>query len=546
MTIINLLAAGSRLSPDQIGLVVLLSFLAVLLVVANIVLWYLFHKRGERKLCTYQLQNKRDKLLQQLDILRAGGVLSPDDIEEEDEDEEEMLVVDDEEDDDDKDEFVPVAPAVNLSVVSQEEVDETMDAEILVVAKTSAQAREKLGIASSEFDKKRYYVRYAMGFEARLRSSSDEVKERYKALMNEIALYKGVKVKSSYRQQRIYKGRKTLGLITFAGKTLCVSFALNPADYAETKYRGIDKSDKKRYAKTPMLMKLTSTRRLEYAKYLLVQLADANTIVLEETPITQTFDLEAKTYDELFVDNKLQIIILGEVPDSVEQESEEDEEDVEELEGEAMAEELTRYNRSYTARVIQADDELKARYSELKNYILAYKGVYNKITWKREAFFVDRRTCVATFAIRGKTLCLFLPVDPAKFDGTKYKVESRPNAKLPSMYRIKSDRSTKFAKEMLDIVFAEVGVAENAEYKPINFRPVYKSTENLINKGYIKVKTTVVEPTQETKPSVRKAPARKAAGEAKKAAATVAKPKTPKAPAKKSADDGQNAENKQQ
>ena len=545
MTIINLLAAGSKLSPDQIGLIVLLSFLALLLIAANIVLWYIFHKRGERKLCTYQLQNKRDKLLQQLDILRAGGVLSAEDIEQDDEDEEEMLVVDDEEDDDDKDEYVPAPPAANLSVVSQEEVDETMDAEIMAVAKISAQAREKLNMAASEFDRKRYYVRYAMGFEARLRSSSDEVKERYKDLMNELALYKGVKVKGSYRQQRIYKGRKTLGLITFAGKTLCVSFALNPADYAETKYRGIDKSDKKRFAKTPMLMKLTSSRRVEYAKYLLVQLADANTITLEEIPETLTFDLAAKTYDELFVDGKLQIIILGEVPDSVEQEPEEDEEDVEDLADEAVAEELTRYNRSYTARVIQADDELKARYSELKNYILAYKGIYNKITWKREAFFVDRRTCVATFAIRGKTLCLFLSADPAKFDGTKYKVEARPNAKLPTMYRIKSDRSTKFAKEMVDIVFAEAGIPENAEYKPINFRPVYKSTDNLINKGYIRVKTAVAETVTEVKPNGRKPVARKTSGEAEKVASAVAKSKTAKAPTKKSAGQPQNADGNQ-
>ena len=91
-------------------------------------------------------------------------------------------------------------------------------------------------------------------------------------------------------------------------------------------------------------------------------------------------------------------------------------------------------------------------------------------------------------------MCLFLPADPAKFDGTKYKVEARPNAKLPTMYRIKSDRSTKFAKEMLDIVFAEAGISENAEYRPINFRPVYKSTDNLISKGYIRVKAAARKP----------------------------------------------------
>lgn len=184
---------------------------------------------------------------------------------------------------------------------------------------------------------------------------------------------------------------------------------------------------------------------------------------------------------------------------------------------------MTRYNRSYSARVIQADDELKARYSELKNHILTYQGVYNKITWKREAFFADKRTCVATFAIRGKTLCLYLPVDASTFDGTKYKVEDitgkGTNAKLPTMYRIRSDRSTKFAKEMLDIVLTGKGLVVNEDYKYVNFRPVYKSTENLIKKGFIRAKTTVVEtPTTET--VTRKV--------SKKAAATTARKSAPK------------------
>lgn len=515
MMILNILTAV--LSPDQVGLVITLSVLCALLIAANIVLAVYLHKRGERKLCTYQLQNKRDKLLEQLEILRSGGVLSPEDIEQDDEDEDEILVEDDEEDEDEKEDVVPQQQINNLGVVSQEEVDETMDAQILVVAKTSKSAREKLGIADRQYDKKRYYVRYLLGFEAKLRSSSVDVKERYVALLNELSLYKGVKIVTSYRQQRIYKGRKTLGKIVFSGKTLCLALALNPADYAETKYRGIDKSDKKRYVNTPMFLKLTSSRKLEYAKYLLVQLADINTIVLDEAPVAPTVDLSEKSYDELFVDNKLQIVVLGEVPDSVEQVEEEDEEEYDEIVDATIIEELTRYNRSYSARVIQADDELKARYSELKNHILTYQGVYNKITWKREAFFSDKRVCVATFAIRGKTLCLYLPVNADKFDGTKYKVEDQSSkgsqVKLPTMYRIRSDRSTKFAKEMLDIVLTENGLKVNEDYKYVNFRPVYKSTENLIKKGFIRAKTTIVEtPTTEVVKKV-----------SKKAAATTAK-----------------------
>ena len=515
MNMFNSILLVRQLSPAQLAAVILLSILIAVLVAGNVLLFLYLRNRGVRKLCTHKLQNKRDELLQQLNLLREGVLVTSDEEEEEEEPEEaeELLLVDEEEDDDNDEEETAVSNEGprSLGVVSQEEVDETFDAEILYISNTSMPVREKLGFADSEYDSKRYYVRYSLGFEAKLRLSSDEVKERYVALMNEIAMYDGVKVKQSYRQQRIYKGRKTLGLIVFRGKTLCIALALNPAEYAETKFRGIDKSDSKRFAKTPMFMKLTSQRRLDYVKYLLLQLAEENTIMPLSEPEQLTFELAEKSREELFIDNKLQISVLGEVPDSVPYEqpdTEEDEVDEEELESGISVEELKRYNRSYTARIIQADDELKARYSEIKNHIISYRGVFNGITWKREAFYVPKRDCFATFAIRGKTLCLLLSVPSSKFEGTKYKVEDRTqqvrNAKMPTMFRIRSDRGTKYAKELIDIVLSEKGVKINEEYKPINYRPSYRSTENLINGGYIKVKTTqVIVEEPQTKTSKR-------------------------------------------
>lgn len=519
MKYINSLLIVRQLSPAQLTVVILLSVLLVALIAGNILLFFYLRKRSVRKLCTHRLQNRRDELLEQLNLLREGVFVNVNEEEDEEEDEEaeDMLLVDEEDDDkDDGETAVAYSEPQNLDVVTQEEVDETFAAEILYVANTSAEARQKLGFAGAEYDRKRYYVRYSLGFEAKLRLSSDEVKERYVALMNEIATYQGVKVKPSYRQLRVYKGRKTLMLIVFRGKTLCAAFALNPADYEETKFRGIDKSDSRRFAKTPMLMKLTSQRRLDYSKYLLVQLAENNTIMPLTQPEQLTFDLAEKTREELFVDNKLQITVLGEVPDSVPYEQPEPEEEEideeEELESGVSIEELKRYNRSYTARLIQADDELKARYSEIKNHIVAYRGVFNGITWKREAFYITKRDCFATFAIRGKTLCLFLAVPASKFERTKYRVEDRTQqvrkAKMPTMFRIRSDRGTRYAKELIDIVLSEKGIKVNEDYKPVNFRPAYRSTENLIRGGYIKVKTTqvTVETPQakQTKRSVNK------------------------------------------
>lgn len=483
--------SDSLLTDSQIIWVCVCCVLSAVLIATNVLLILYFRKNRERKLCTYQLQAKREELLNQLQILINGGELIAE--VDEDEDEEAKLIVANE--DEDKEE-TEQSGTNYLGVVEQEDVDETMDAEILPVAELSAASRQRLGFVGAQYDDKRYYARYTFSFEAKLRNSGDEVKARYTELMNDFYQYK-VKLQLSYSQIRIYKGRTTLALITFAGKTLCAAYALNPADYVNTKYKGIDKSGVKRYAKTPMLLKLTSQRKVQYAKYLMLQLADANTIVIDEQQAPLVFDLSKRTISELFDEDKLRIAILGEVPEGVvqadEEEIAEEVEDEEELSEELAQEEFTRYNRSFIARIIQADDELKARYSELKNHILSYKNVYNKITWKREAFYSEKRACVATFAIRGKTLCLFLAVDPAKFEGTKYKVEDRsakrPHAKMPTMFRIRSDRSTKFAKEMLNIVFAEHGMQENPDYVPVNFRPAYKSTENLIKKGYIHAST---------------------------------------------------------
>lgn len=498
MNILSILN-DSLLTGSQVAWVVAACVIFVALVAANVLVVLYFHKTRERKLCTRQLQAKREELLKQLAVLHSGGTVT---FESDDEDEEELLVVnapdDDENEESDQEEQQPY-----LGVVSREDVDETLDAEILSVATLSDMSRRKLNFVGPEYDNKSYYVRYSFSFEARLLHSSEEVKERYTELMNEIAQYK-MELQLSYNQIRVYKGRKTLALIMFSGKTLCLALALNPADYINTKYRGIDKSDKKRYVKTPMVIKLTSARKVQYAKYLLLQLADANTITMEETPQSFTYNLASKSYSELFDENKLKILVLGEVPEGAAQtddeelpEDIEDEEELaEELKEDLAEEESVRYNRSFIARIIQADDELKARYSELKNHILSYQNMYNKITWKREAFYCDKRACVATFAIRGKTLCLFLAVNPAKFDGTKYKVENRavkrPHSKMPTMYRIRSDRSTKFAKEMINIVFAERNLKENEAYKPTNFRPAYQSTENLIKKGYVHASTTTV------------------------------------------------------
>ncbi len=474
------------LDSTQIVWIAVVCVLLVALIATNVLLILYFRRNRERKLCTHQLQGRREELLKQLQILIDGGVIVED--KDEDEDEEAMLVVDSPADD--KEDAAEASKPFILEM-SADNGDETLDTDVLAAASLSAASRQRLNIAGAECDSKLYYVRYTFSFEARLRNSSEEVKQRYLELVNDIAQYK-VKMQYSYNQIRVYRAHTTLALIIFSGKHLCVAYALNPADYADTKYRGIDKSSKKRFAKTPMLLKITSPRKLQYAKYLMLQLADANAIGMVENPAEITADLTAQTITELYDEGKLRILLLGEAPQTASSNDEEitdDLADKTEL-NEESAEVNDGYDRSFVARIVQADDSVKDRYSALKNHILRHIKVYNKLSWKREAFYDCKGNCIATFAIRGKTLRMFLAEDPVKFDGTKYKVESiadkYPDAKLPTMYRVRTQHDVKLAKEMVNIVFGAKGIADNPDYKETDFRPAYKTTESLIKKGYIR------------------------------------------------------------
>ncbi|MDE7454401.1 MAG: uL15 family ribosomal protein [Clostridia bacterium] len=149
-----------------------------------------------------------------------------------------------------------------------------------------------------------------------------------------------------------------------------------------------------------------------------------------------------------------------------------------------------RYNRSFWARLTQADDEVKARYSTLKNELLSYNKIKSALSWRRESFRLGRGT-FACFVMRGKKLCLCFATDPQRFDDTKYKVvdlsiRSAKN-KQPCMYRITSDRRVKFTKEIIAMLLGELEIEQLDEFTAQDYTMPYRTTEELIDDNLIKV-----------------------------------------------------------
>ena len=147
-----------------------------------------------------------------------------------------------------------------------------------------------------------------------------------------------------------------------------------------------------------------------------------------------------------------------------------------------------RYNKSFTARLIQSTDEVKAWYARLKNDMLSYQRVKARMSWKRESFRFAKNI-VARLGYRGGTLCVYLPLDPASLEGSKYKVEDVSEysayTDTPCMYRMKNERRVRYAMELIAELMDTWG-AKRIERTEEDYYLPYEENEPLLERGLIK------------------------------------------------------------
>ncbi len=152
-----------------------------------------------------------------------------------------------------------------------------------------------------------------------------------------------------------------------------------------------------------------------------------------------------------------------------------------------------RFNKSFTAKLMQSSDDAKRYYTELKNEILSYKKAKSRISWSYDSINAGR-TPLVKFGIRGKTLCVYYSLNPDDYIDTKYKVEKMEAAKyemVPCMYRIKNDRRLKYAKDLFAVVCGNLGL-KKGEVPTEDYTLPYKPTNELVEEGLIKeVKVTL-------------------------------------------------------
>ncbi|MBE6142007.1 MAG: hypothetical protein E7175_04140 [Erysipelotrichaceae bacterium] len=381
--------------------------------------------------------------------------------------------------------YEPNKPLISRGLIKELKVQVNKPVEQVVSKKVNDEGDE---IVTTRDNKGNYFeIRYIKSFLAKLSQASDETKAYYNELKNYVLTYKGAHSRVSWHFDSINVGRNQVIKFSIRGKTLCVYYALNANDYLDTKYK-VEAVDSKKFEEVPCLYRIKNDRRRDYAKDLIdTVMANVPTIKGKESnedfriPYESTKALLAKG---LIKENKVQVSKQEEQVI----ESHEDEEGNEVVLSQDNAGNVyeTRYVKSFRARLIEANEEAKDYYKELRDYILSYQDVDESISWLYDSINYNREQ-LFKLNIRGKTLCIYYALDTSKV-GEKYKVENsdtKKYSKVPCLYRISNPRRVKLAKELIDRVMRKHKLILGEEYHD-TYHLKNKSRDELIKKGLIK------------------------------------------------------------
>lgn len=278
-------------------------------------------------------------------------------------------------------------------------------------------------------------------FKQKLIDSSDIIQDRYEQVVDLISRIQGIRVIEGKKQESFKKGHNPVARLTFRGKTLCILLALNPEEYQNTKYIFTDISEFKTHTLYPMRVKLTSDRQVRWAKELINDIITKNGYTLLEEkvqPKTEEVPVEKQTVEQ-----------------TVERIAEHN--FLEHLKG-------TRgYRRSFGQRLRRSTKETKQRYKTVVDAIRGLDGV-REIESDHFRTFRLKNKPIAKITMKGKTLNVYLALNPLDFKDTKYIFQDVSHVKKYALYpmrvKLSSDRQARWTCELLEKIFQTFTVEE--------------------------------------------------------------------------------------
>lgn len=160
--------------------------------------------------------------------------------------------------------------------------------------------------------------------------------------------------------------------------------------------------------------------------------------------------------------------------DEDEEEDEEDDDDEEEDEGIGEIEiggKSYRPKYAYPTRIKLVSDKVKDFYTDIKNEFLSY-GIKSRISKTKENFNFSRDN-VARFVVRGKTLKLYIAIDPNSIDHAYFHhkdvSEKKTYFDIPTMMPIKSRLASVKAIELVAMLAEQLGLHKKRRFQNKDF-----------------------------------------------------------------------------
>ncbi|MDE6060628.1 MAG: hypothetical protein K2G31_04085, partial [Clostridia bacterium] len=152
---------------------------------------------------------------------------------------------------------------------------------------------------------------------------------------------------------------------------------------------------------------------------------------------------------------------------------------------------ITKYNKSFPAKLSQCREDAKVFYNVLKNYLLSFDGVTSRMSWGKETFRFGKKSLVKIKAC-GNTIGICFALHPDDYIGTKYKMESVGHKSAyvdtPCLYRIENATRLEYCKELIDKIMHEKGAVRNLKSKSVDYATEfpYATKKELMERGLVK------------------------------------------------------------
>ena len=192
-------------------------------------------------------------------------------------------------------------PEVKVEEVKAEEVKAEE-------VKTEAATNEIAATAEPQNEAEKFFASMegkqfiSKSFIGKMHQTDKTIQGYYGELKNYMLSFKRVRSSISWNLDTFFIGRKAVAKIGFRGKTLVMFCALDPVEYANTKYYPKDVSGVKKYEATPMMIKVKSERDVKFAKELIDVMFKGLTPIEDFKPQKYNF---ARRTDKQLLENDL-------------------------------------------------------------------------------------------------------------------------------------------------------------------------------------------------------------------------------------------------